>query len=240
MLAIFLTSCGYKGYSGDHSDLYSTAINSVIWLNGYSWTADFVCDPKIEVVDEDDYGRIMFTYYEKYYKGSKLSFSALIICQGSNEREVFYYEDINYIVKEQDMSSLNLEKFSEEEIEHLKTVNDWNKEINYNKCVRKEITKSKPEVPDEKEIKNRIIDQFGLPKGGYSLFVDFLTANSDNSKYIIYGCIRKSGQDGIYFIGLVEKDSTMKLEIITPSNMYDYRTEFIEFKKANDWYNFNE
>ena len=61
----------------------------------------------------------MFTYYEKYYKGADVSFSTLIICQYSNEEEVYYYEDINYIVKEQALYSPNLNEFSDEEIEYL-------------------------------------------------------------------------------------------------------------------------
>ena len=61
-----LTSCGFGGYSGNYSDLYSVAINSVLWLNGYSWGADYECDPIIEVIEEDSYGRTMFRYYEKY------------------------------------------------------------------------------------------------------------------------------------------------------------------------------
>ena len=228
--------CGYKSYSGNHIDLYSTAINSVLWLNGYSWEADFECDPQIKIIDEDYYGRTMFTYYEKHYKGSNISFSALIICQDSNEKEVFYYEDINYIIKEQVIYSQNLEKFSEEEIEYLKLINDWNKEIDYDKCVRKEITKSKLKIPNKKEIENQIINKLEIVNGEYSLFMDYLTANSDDSKYIVYGYIRKSEQEGIYFIGLVEKDDVIKLNIIILSNVYDYKTKFIEFKELNDWY----
>ena len=98
---MMLTSCGYRGYSGNRLDLFSVATNSVLYLNGYSWEADFQCDPSIEVIEEDDYGRTMFSYHEKYYKGADISFSALIICQASNEKEVFFYEDVNYIIKEQ-------------------------------------------------------------------------------------------------------------------------------------------
>ena len=69
LLLIFvfiLISCGYSGYSGNRSDLFSVAINSVLYLNGYSWEADFQCDPNIEIIEEDKYGRTMFSYYEKY------------------------------------------------------------------------------------------------------------------------------------------------------------------------------
>ena len=233
---LILTSCGYSGYLGDHSDLYSVAVNSVLWLNGYSWGADYECDPSIEVIEEDNYGRTMFSYYEKYYKGSIISFSALIICQYSNEKEVFYYEDINYIIKEQVLYSQNIEKFSDEDIEYLKLANDWNKEINYDKCVRKDITKSKQKISNEKEIQNLIIEEFILVNGEYSLFVDYLTTNLDNSKYIVYGYIRKIEQKGIYFVGLVENYKDIKLNILVPSNVYDYKVEFIEFKELNDWY----
>ena len=235
IVTTILTSCGYDGYSGNHSDLYSVAINSVLWLNGYSWKADFECDPHIEIIDEDHYGRTMFTYYEKYYKGSDISFSALIICQYSNEKEVFYYENVNYIVKEQVLYSQNLEEFSEEEIEFLKLNNDWNNEINYDKCIRKEITKTKPKVPRVKETQNLIIDEFALVDGEYSLFIDCLTSNINDSKYLVYGYIRKNEQEGICFIGLVENSDDIKMNIFVPSNVYDYKTEFIEFKELNNW-----
>lgn len=237
LLLIILTSCTYNGYSGNYSKLYTVAINSVLWLNGHSWSADFECDPQIEIIDEDKYGRIMFTYYEKYYGGSDISFSTLIICQDSNEKEVFYYEDINYIIKKQVIYSQNLEGFNNKEIEHLKLINDWNKEINYDKCIKKEITKSKANVPYEKEIKKQIIDEFDLINGQYALFMDLLTSNLNNSKFVIYGYIRKNEGEGIYFIGLVEneKDSFKQLNTIVPLNVYDYKTEFIEFKAIQNW-----
>ena len=57
----------------------------------------------------------------------------------------------------------------------------------------------------EKEIQNLIIDEFTLVNGEYSLFMDYLTSNIDDSKYIVYGYIRQTEQEGIYFIGLFKK-----------------------------------
>ena len=235
MFIMILTSCGYNGYTGNHDELYSVATHSVLWLNGYSWGADYKCDPQIEIIEEDNFGRIMFTYYEKYYKGSNLSFSALIICQYSNEKEVFYYEDINYIVKEQVLYSQDIEEFSSSDIEYLKQINDWNKEIDYDKCVKKDITKTKQKPPKEKEILDIIIDKFELVNGNYSLFIDYLTSNIDGSKYMVYGYVRKTEQEGIYFIGLVENIDVIKLNIIVPTNVYDYKVELIKFKELNEW-----
>ncbi len=233
----FSTGCTYKGYSGDYSDLYTVAINSVLWNNGHSFSADKYANPQIEIIDKDTYGRTLFMYYEKYYAGADISFSSLIICQKSTDKEVFYYEDDNYIIKEQLLYAQNIEKFGNEEIEQLKAANDWNQEINLDKCVKKEIIKRKQSIPNEQEVKNKVIDNFHLKNGEYSLFIDFLTGNSYDSNFIIYGYIRKNENDGIYFIGLVERDeeSFLKLSILVPLNGYDYKTEFIEFKEKNNW-----
>ena len=239
LLLIFVTilsSCGYSGYSGNRSDLYSVAINSVLYLNGYSWTADYQCDANIEIIEVDNYGRTIFSYSEKHYKGSNISFSALIVCQKSTEKEVFFYEDINYIIKEQKLYSKDVEKFTDDEIAYLKSINDWNKEINYDKCIRKEISKTKPKIPNEKEIHDLLVEKFTLVNGEYSLFMDYLTSNTDEQKYIVYGYIRKSDKEGICFIGLVEANDFIDLTIIVPSNVYNYKTEFVEFKKINNWY----
>jgi len=235
---ILLSSCAYKGYSGNYSDLYTVAINSVLWLNGHSWGADFECDPQIVKIDEDNYGRTLFSYYEKHYSGADdISFSALLVCQTSSKDEVFYYEDVNYVVKKQELYSQKLEEFSAEEIEALKSINDWNKELDYNKCISKKITKKKAEIPFEKEIKKQIIDDFDLTDGEYSLFMDYLTSNSDNSEFIVYGYILKRGKDGVCFVGLVKTDNDLFCELNTfvPLNVYDYKSQLTEFKKANNW-----
>lgn len=217
--------------------MYTVAVNSELWLNGHSWGEDFECDPQIEKIDEDKYGRTMFTYYEKHYSGSDASFSVLIVCQYSNGKEAFYYEDVNYIVKKQVNNSQNLEKFSDEEKEYLKSLNDWNKEFNYDKCFGKSITKNKADVPFEKEIEKRVIDEFNLNGSQYSLFMNYLTGNSDDSKFIMYGYINKGENNGVYFIGLAEKEnnSIKNINFLVPSDLYNYQVELTEFKKANGW-----
>ncbi len=242
LLLVILSSCSldcaYKEYSGEYTDLYTVAINSVLWINGYSLGADFECDPQIEKIDEDNYGRVMFFYHEEYYKASNICFSALIISQASNKDEVFYYEDVCYIVKEQVMYTPEPDEvFNAEEIDYLKSINDWNKELDYEKCLRREITKSKAKIPFEKEIEKRIMDEFDLSDEQCFVCMDYLTNNSDDSKFIFYGHIWKSESTGICFVGLVEKenDSITKLNTFVPSDVYDYKAEFMAFKQANNW-----
>ncbi|MBO5772707.1 MAG: hypothetical protein J6R37_02780 [Clostridia bacterium] len=232
-----LSGCAYKGYSGDYLDLYTVAINSVLWLNGYSWGADYLCDAQIEIIEEDSFGRKMFTYYELYYGGSNISFSALIICQYSNENEVFYYEDVNYVVKEQELYIQDIKDFEEEEIEKLKKANDWNKELAFEKCIKKEIENFKPAIPYEEEIINEITNEFQLKHGEYNLFLDFLTRDSNGSNFIIYGYVRFRDERDIAFIGLVQEDEEGIKEInyLCPLNVFDYKAEFVEFKERNNW-----
>ena len=240
-LLIFLSSCEWKEYSGDYSDLYTVAVNSVLWTKGWSGGACYVYDPQIEKIDEDSYGRVMFFYHEEHYKNGDIMFASLIVCQASDKDEVFYYEDECHIVKEQPsiVQDAN-EVFDAEEIDYLKSLNDWNKELDYENCVRKTIIKNKPKIPFEKKIKKRIIDEFDLSDEQCFVCVDYLTNNSDDSKFIIYGYIkiRTRDADDICFVGLVEKenDSITKLNIFVPSDVYNYQTELAEFKRANNWY----
>ena len=67
------------------------------------------------------------------------------------------------------------------------------------------------------------------------MFIDYLTSNIDGSKYMVYGYVRKTEQEGIYFIGLVENIDDIKLNIIVPTNVYDYKVELIKFKELNEW-----
>ena len=238
LLSIFIlvafTSCGYKEYSGKYVDLYAVAINSVLWTNGHSFSADKYTNSQIEVIEKDTYGRTLFTYYEKYYAGAGISFSALIICQSSSENEVFYYENVNFIVKRQELYTQSLKNFETNEIEALKAENDWNKELNFDKCVKKEITKSKPSVPHEEEIKNKVIDEFDVEEGSNGIFITYLTKSSVDSNYIVYGYIYKAG---VYFVGLVESDAeTVKnISFFVPINVFDYKDDFIKFKETNNW-----
>ena len=58
---LILTGC-YSGYSGEHTDLYTVAINSILWTFGHSFGADFPMNSEIEIIEQDQYGRTLFTY----------------------------------------------------------------------------------------------------------------------------------------------------------------------------------
>ena len=65
------------------------------------------------------------------------------------------------------------------------------------------------------------------------MFMDYLTNNIDESKYIVYGYIYKSDEERIYFIGLVKIENSMDLYTIVPSNVFDYNVGSVTYGGAS-------
>lgn len=238
LICIFtlLSGCRYKGYSGKNRDLYTVAINSLLWNLGHSYGADRVKDSQIEILEEDSYGKKMFIYYERYYAGAKLSFSALIISQHSLDGFVYYFEDSNFLLKKQELFTAQIQEFTTEEKNNLKILNDWNKEINLSKCIKKEVTKYKKNIPMEKNIiLEELTKEFNLQNQQFNLFTHFLTINS-KLNYIFYGSIRLSEENNIFFAALVQpKEEGYTIQFFVPSDVYNYQEEFLVFKIKNRW-----
>ena len=64
---------------------------------------------------------------------------------------------------------LSVNEFTNEEIEQLKLANDWNKPLNLEKCVKKELTTKKLDVPHEKKIEKIIEKDFDITDDNISL-----------------------------------------------------------------------
>lgn len=237
LLVFLLCSCRSHNYLGKYPDLYTVAINSVLWNNGHSYGADREIDSSIEVIEQDDYGRTMFVYYERYYAGAKLSFSALIISQYSSNGLVYYYEDYNFLILKQELF-INDNQFSKEDFEKLKLLNDWNKKLNLSKCVNKEIICDKPKIPgDSKLIKDKIIEDYNLEDKRYNLFMDYLTSDAE-SNFIIYGSIiLLDGEDDRYFVShiKIQENGQVIINSFSPSNLYEYQQELRDFKIQHNW-----
>lgn len=233
-----LSGCRYKGYGGEHPDLYTVAIHSVLWNNGYSYATERVTDSKIEELEKDKFGRTLFVYFEKYYSGGEIVFSTLLIQQYSTEKYVYYYEDKNYIVKEQIIYSV-LTPFSDEEINQLKELNDWNKELDLNICIEKEITHQKPSLSaDEYQtIEDKAIKHLNIKEEQHFSDIDMLTSN-ENLDFIVYGYVRSYMEKNQYFVAYchTENNSIIDVEFLILKDLYNYQTELKEFKAKNDWY----
>ena len=233
-VSIFFVGCGY-GYSGEYADLYTVAINSVLWNLGHSYGADFARNSDIEIIEQDEFGRTLFSYHEKYYSGGGMAFSALIVSQYSTDELVYYYEDCNYIIKKQEPYASNLQDFEIEQVEQLKAINDWGKPINEDKCISKTISKSKQKVLDvESAVIEKVLTENDLSLDRYNAFAHYLT-DDKNGNYIVYGVIKQiRDEDDIYFVAFVSEDNE-KIEVLVPSDLYNYTSELVNFKKENGW-----
>lgn len=129
-------------FAGNNPELYTQAINSVPFTCGSSLATDFAYAPEIKIIEKDVKQRILFSYTERCYYDLTLSFSSLMVCQKSKNGIVYFYPD-SYFVKKKDISSKTAPHFTNEEIEYVKQINDWNAEIDLTKCTKKQSVKSK-------------------------------------------------------------------------------------------------
>lgn len=236
-ILVLCCCCKYNGYSSEYSDLYTVAVNSLLWNTGNSYDAEREIDPQIEIIEKDTFGRVLFSYRERYYSGAKLSFSALLISQKSSEGYVYYYEDYNFVIMEQEVFSVEIRSFANDIIQNLKTANDWNKEIVTGKCVKKEIENIKKEIPGEsKYIEEKVVEKFDLANRQKNIFTHFLTYDN-NCNYIIYGnVINNENNEDIYFAILIKQDNNVQdLIFFVPEDVYKYHDEFAKFKQDNGW-----
>ena len=202
-----LTGCIFR-YRGDHIDLYTVAGNNVFGADGYRFNGEVSYDPYIEVIEKDNYGRVLFFYDEGYR--SKYG-TAIVIMQKSEDSFVYYYQDICQIpyVRSEDEYYVELgynDMFSNEQIESLKEVNNWNKPIDLDKCTKAEIYNRKGDEGPmkisnnefEKAIKSYVRDH------GYSgddyIYRYSRYCNTDKygrEIYYVYGVGRDANGEGV-------------------------------------------
>ncbi len=229
-------------YDGDYPDLLTEAINSILWAEGYIIDGEPIYDPFIEVMDEDDYGRILFKYSEDL-DGEIYS---LLILQASDDSKIYYYEDINYLLYDNVTDSEKVQTFLSE--------NDWDKEINYDKCISIAINVEKDEdgplcdgLFRSKCINNCIETFFEEATGAGYRFSRFLQEDEyGRSIYVAFGYEDKY-VDGVYS-GTGDRieavllfnpdgtyDSSIGFFILDQSIQYDYKQDLIVLKSDNGW-----
>ncbi len=137
-------------YRGEYKELYTTAVYSIPHAVGYMHHGEGAYNPDIYVWEQDDYGRILFSYCEDY--GNQVF--ALVICQGFDEQNVYFYPEANYTLTlieskyyyegvEDDHLKNKTQDFYLQSKDKLKEQNDWNKPLNKEKCVSYAITDHK-------------------------------------------------------------------------------------------------
>ena len=126
-LLLGLTSCSLCYANADWEVCTYCARYSVPgWLD-----VDMRATPQAEILDKDQKGRMLFKYeHESYQDDGHEDEEAIIgIVQYHDKKFVYFYEDINFIPYTDD----------QEKIDELKRINDWGKELNFEKMSNKSL-----------------------------------------------------------------------------------------------------
>ena len=129
--------CTYRGYNGDHPELYSVAWSNIPNIRGCMSNGEVLYDAEVEILETDDYGRILFSYSEDMYGDS----AYILIMQRSESDRAYYYPDDCYVY----MNTVANLDLNLNEIIELKQLNDWNGPLDESKCESTEIVRKKPE-----------------------------------------------------------------------------------------------
>lgn len=119
IIALLLAGCdaGYSGTSAGASD-YDYALSviqaSVPYIGGMDLRLD-----SIKLLETDAYGRNLFVY-----EMGLSSISALLIIQKTDEKFVYYYEDLCYLIQNTDAQD-----FSGNDKDLIKNNNSWNQPL---------------------------------------------------------------------------------------------------------------
>ena len=245
--------CVYPGYRGDYPALYTEAISSILGVSGH-FDGSSPCDSEIYILETDDYGRVMYTYYES-------GTFAICIMQKTDENYVYYYPDFNFIKTSEitwaeDLNASVKKSFSEENITNLKLLNDFEKEFDESKCIKNAITRKKithkfsktTEQKLEKLCKQYARDSGCKGEDSVYRYSEYCTSDNYGRKlFYIYGVHRDVNGTGEHY----SKRKTMYFHlaiVFNPDWSFDetnsllgltdidnYQNDLKDFKQSHNW-----
>ena len=253
-----LSGCRARYYRGDYPELFTVALNSLLGARGVA--NNEIDDPRIIVLEEDNYGRTLFMYGE----GRGIGIS-ILVSQKSDGNYVYFYPHHNFIIFEtreemtsrESLDGVQMRHFHPEiieKIDELKERNDWNQELDLENSVKKEIDVSRrPQGPISR---NTLEEALGIAWNNgeerelrRGTFVFLTTDDYGRSVYLWYRMESKRAyreRSGVsywrsYLVGHIvllfqpngsfdEQKGFMDLE-----DIYHYQTALREFKERNDW-----
>jgi hypothetical protein len=232
----------YKKYNCEYPDLYSIAINSILGTRGYV-ISGVIHPARVKPIEKDSLGRVMFLYWEN----SDISHFSLIISQKTDWENgyAYYYRDYNFISIAESSHSKTIyslsafrsavERFSDNEIEKLKRKNDWNMNIDLNRCEKVKIVRQKAEGPvGDRQVREFHRKVLGDDARRNNFTVFFVRDNYSRSMYVGMGWRNLSRRYDVLFFqpdgSYDEKTGVMEL-----TDLNNYQDDLRAFKERNNW-----
>ena len=178
-----------------------------------------------EVLEEDDYGRILFSMTDRcIFLGEDET--ATVIMQKYDRRYVYFYEDICY----------TLDSFSET-VDELKERNDWGEPLNESKMSRRRVKYSLDNcliLEDESDFyKTKARWEKALEKDGASI-VNCSISDFNGAQILYVIVVETEAKEKECYFSIVD-DSSYETEYWKIENLSDYREELAAFKKSCGW-----
>ena len=128
LLLGLLSSCRLIGrfkfeYTGDYPELYTVAIHTMPGVRGYTLRSSGTENPFIRVLEEDNFGRVLFQYGDSSTRGT-----IFVIMQKATDEYVYFYPFYNHVIasSENSPSGFNARVDARNE---LKLANSWDRDM---------------------------------------------------------------------------------------------------------------
>lgn len=256
LIAVVLScfcGCGQKKpfeYSGNNSDLYTEAINSILGAEGFNKHAESTMNnPFIKVVEEDQFGRKMFLYKERFALTEYSDNYFLLIAQKTENGFVYFYPDFNFtlcetIVEAESNDSTeneityfdgqdgyyHLVGFSNSQIVELKKNNDWGVEINNGKCIKQKVSNQKEDPLTPKEKNELYKEIFEKSRNDSYLYINYVT--TDDEGKLLYFVKKQIAELNDYRMIIIDGDKQYNQKI---NDVMAYQEQLAAFKREHNW-----
>lgn len=183
VFALMLSACRDTRYIWDDVNLQVATHNAVIGVTGN-------IDDDLMVLEEDDFGRVLFAYISINNNLVQGDLLILIIVQKATNEITYVYDGINYLYIDLEGYHIKLTKslvnsfFSREAIDQLKVANDWGQPLDETRWFSIEVSKDKPYLVPNKTILNLrdTLDEVIFCPG----CVDRLSVDKNQKKLLVF------------------------------------------------------
>ena len=149
----------------------------------------------------------------------------MLVCQKSENGIVYFYPD-SYFIKEKDINSRVAPPFTNEEIEYVKQINDWNAEIDLAKCTKRQNVIAKNTLYISKATYS---NSFSGIDDSIKNSVDWALFTTSNNNLQLFCSYNQES----YYIAIAENKEFLKaIKIENPFNCID---QIKQFKQENGW-----
>ncbi|MCL2864742.1 MAG: hypothetical protein FWE25_04270 [Lachnospiraceae bacterium] len=228
---IFLAGCfGRRGveYVGEHPELYSVALASILGRRGRGLEARGTGQPSVSLTEQDDYGRMFFFY------GEGDGIAGRVIVQKVEGDYAYFYQHYNFILTSRDYDL----RFSPEDIEVLKKTNSWNQPMSDDSAfVRVRISRHRDSGPISN---SRLIEVHHQAFSSSTASNRQITGNTfflrtDNYGRAVYYWDAVRGENSVAMLFQPDHSIDLEMGLFEITDRVRYQTELREFMEANGW-----